>query len=83
MNAHTRWRDPSQDGPCIAWARELFGRLAPFATGGVYVNFMPDDERQRVRQGAYGPNYERLAQLKARYDPDNLFRYNQNIAPAP
>lgn len=82
LNAHTRWRDPAQDRPCIAWARELFDRLAPFATGGVYVNFMPEDERQRVRQGAYGSNYSRLAMLKARYDPENLFRFNQNIAPA-
>jgi FAD/FMN-containing dehydrogenase len=82
LNAHTRWRDPTQDRPCIGWARELFDRLAPFATGGVYVNFMPEDERQRVSQGAYGSNYGRLSALKARYDPENLFRYNQNIAPA-
>ena len=56
--------------------------MAPHATGGVYVNFMPEDEAQRVSRGAYGPNYERLSKLKARYDPDNLFRQNQNIAPA-
>ncbi len=56
--------------------------MAPHATGGVYVNFMPDDEAQRVSRGAYGRNYERLAKLKAKYDPGNLFRLNQNIAPA-
>jgi FAD/FMN-containing dehydrogenase len=82
MNAHTRWESPSDDARCIAWARGLFDELAPHATGGVYVNFMPGDEAQRVRQGAYGPNYERLAALKARYDADNLFRLNQNIRPA-
>ena len=81
MNVHTRWNDPKQDSTCIAWARSLFDRTAAHATGGVYVNFMPDDETQRVRKGAYGPNYGRLAKLKAKYDPKNLFRTNQNIQP--
>jgi FAD/FMN-containing dehydrogenase len=83
MNIHGRWSDPAEDAACIGWARELFGRMAPHATGGVYVNFMPEDEASRVARGAYGPNYERLAKLKARYDPGNLFRMNQNIPPAP
>ena len=82
LNVHTRWSDPAQDPECIAWARELFDRMTPHATGGVYVNFMPEDEAQRVRAGAYGLNYERLSKLKAKYDPDNLFRLNQNIRPA-
>jgi FAD/FMN-containing dehydrogenase len=56
--------------------------MTPFATGGVYVNFMPQDESQRVQRGADGANYDRLAKLKARYDPTNLFRMNKNIAPA-
>lgn len=82
MNVHTRWNDRSQDDECIAWARDLFNKAAPHATGGVYVNFMPEDEAGRVQTGAYGPNFERLARLKAQYDPGNLFRQNQNIAPA-
>jgi FAD/FMN-containing dehydrogenase len=82
MNLHTRWRDPAQDQECIAWTRQIFDAAAPFATGGVYVNFMPEDETQRVQTGAYGANYERLAKLKAKYDPANLFRMNQNIKPA-
>jgi len=82
MNLHTRWRDPAQDQECIAWTRKVFDAVAPFATGGVYVNFMPEDETQRVQTGAYGANYERLAKLKAKYDPTNLFRMNQNIKPA-
>ena len=82
MNIHTRWREASQDQECIAWARGIFDAAAPFATGGVYVNFMPEDEARRVEGGAYGANYARLAQLKAKYDPTNLFRMNQNIAPA-
>ncbi len=83
MNVHTRWTDPAMDGACIAWARHFFEEAAPFATGGVYVNFMPGDEAQRVRAGAYGPNYDRLAQVKRKYDPTNLFRVNHNIQPAP
>ena len=50
-------------------------------SGGVYVNFMPEDETQRVAAGAYGPNYARLAELKAKYDSANLFCLNQNIRP--
>lgn len=79
VNVHTRWREPAQDASCIAWARGMFDALAPHATGTVYVNFMPDDEADRVR-GAYGANYDRLKAIKQRYDPENLFRLNQNIA---
>ncbi len=82
INVHTRWSEPSQDAACIAWARAFYDAAAPFATGGVYVNFMPEDEAGRVRAGAYGRNYDRLAKLKARYDPGNLFRLNQNVAPS-
>ena len=82
MNAHTRWRDKADDADCIGWARQLFDATAPFATGSVYVNFMPDDEKGRVEK-AYGKNYRRLAEIKRRYDPDNLFRMNQNIRPIP
>jgi len=82
VNAHTRWREASQDNTCIAWARGLYEAAAPFATGGVYVNFMPADEGSRVRTGAYGSNFARLAALKARFDPGNLFRMNQNVVGA-
>jgi FAD/FMN-containing dehydrogenase len=82
INVHTRWRDAAQDKECIDWARKFFDASGKFATGGVYVNFMPEDETQRVQKGAYGSNYERLAKLKAKYDPTNLFRMNQNIKPA-
>lgn len=81
MNVHTRWNDAAQDQKCITWARQLYDAAAPHATGGVYVNFMPEDEAQRVKTGAYGPNFERLAKLKTKYDPNNLFRLNQNIRP--
>jgi FAD/FMN-containing dehydrogenase len=81
LNVHTRWRDVAEDEKCIAWARGLFKDMEPHATGGVYVNFMPEDEEKRVSQGAYGANYARLAALKHKYDPTNLFRLNQNILP--
>jgi FAD/FMN-containing dehydrogenase len=80
MNVHTRWRERGDEQTAIKWAREFFAATAPHATGGVYVNFMPDDETERV-PGAYGGNYARLAALKAKYDPGNLFRLNQNVQP--
>ena len=81
VNVHTRWRDAADDSKCIDWTRGLFDALAPHATGGVYVNFMPADETQRIATGAYGANHARLAALKSKYDPTNLFRQNQNIRP--
>jgi FAD/FMN-containing dehydrogenase len=81
INVHGRWADPANDDACIGWARSLFRETTPFATGDVYVNFMTADEQDRVR-AAYGDNYERLAAIKERYDPTNLFRMNQNIKPA-
>lgn len=80
MNVHTRWREREDQEASIKWARGLFAATAVHATGGVYVNFMPEDETDRVA-GAYGSNYARLMALKAKYDPDNLFRLNQNIQP--
>jgi FAD/FMN-containing dehydrogenase len=81
MNVHGRWEDPADDKRCIGWAREYFKATAPFASGGVYVNFLTADEGDRV-PSAYGSNYDRLARVKRTYDPDNLFRMNQNIGPA-
>jgi FAD/FMN-containing dehydrogenase len=81
LNVHTRWDQPADDARCIAWAREFFTAMAPHALGSVYLNFMPDDEPDRV-QSAFGPNFPRLAAIKAKYDPKNLFRMNQNIQPA-
>ena len=70
----------TEDEKVIAWARELFQSTAPYATGGLYVNFMTEEDQEKVTS-AYGHNYERLAQLKKQYDPTNLFRTNQNVAP--
>ena len=81
VNVHGRWETREEDARCKAWSRAFFDAAAPFSTGGVYVNFMSDDEQQRT-PSAYGKNYERLAAIKAKYDPDNLFRTNQNVIPA-
>ena len=80
LNVHSRWEQPEDDRNCITWAREFFKAMAPHATGGVYVNFLTQDESERT-QAAYGSNYGRLVQLKRKYDPNNLFRMNQNIKP--
>jgi FAD/FMN-containing dehydrogenase len=76
------WSDPADDGANVAWTRQLYEAVRPFAPAGVYVNDLDGDEgRGRVRD-AYGANYDRLAILKARWDPANVFRANHNIAPA-
>ena len=81
LNVHTRWSEAKDDARCIEWARELFDALTPHAIGSVYVNFMTEDERERI-PAAFGVNYPRLAAIKAKYDPANLFRMNLNIQPA-
>lgn len=76
----SQWPDPADSERNVAWTRDLFDALQPFLGSGVYVNNLGDEGDQRVRQ-AYGQNYDRLAALKTRYDPTNLFRHNQNIKP--
>jgi FAD/FMN-containing dehydrogenase len=80
MNVHGRWDDVAHDEICIAWAREFFQAAAPYASAGAYVNFMTAEEGNRVA-AAYGSNYDRLVQIKQRYDPENIFHLNQNIKP--
>ncbi|MBT8398817.1 MAG: FAD-binding oxidoreductase [Gemmatimonadetes bacterium] len=81
MNVHGRWHDAGDDERCVAWCRGLFDATTPFATGGVYVNFMTEEEGARV-ESAYGDSYQRLVALKDKYDPDNFFRFNQNVRPS-
>ncbi|MDM0051780.1 FAD-binding oxidoreductase [Variovorax sp. J22R115] len=81
MNVHGRWRDAGDDERVRAWAREVFEAAARHATGSGYVNFLTEDEAERVA-ASYGANHERLQAVKQRFDPDNLFRMNLNIAPA-
>lgn len=81
MNVHGRWSDAKDDQHVRAWARQAFEDAAPHATGSGYVNFLTEDEGERVA-ASYGANYPRLQALKRRYDPANLFRMNLNIVPA-
>jgi FAD/FMN-containing dehydrogenase len=80
LNVHGRWDEATDDQKCIGWAREFFKASAPYASGGAYVNFMTAEEGDRVA-AAYGSNYERLVEIKRRYDPENVFHLNQNIKP--
>jgi FAD/FMN-containing dehydrogenase len=80
MNVHGRWDAATQDEAGIAWARAFFDAAAPYASGSTYVNFMTEDESGRTT-AAYGANYARLADLKKRHDPENVFHLNQNIKP--
>ena len=77
----SQWLDAADSERNVGWARDFERALRPFAGGGVYVNDLSHDDEDRVRI-AYGANYERLAALKKKYDPDNLFRLNPNIKPA-
>ena len=72
--------DPADNERMTAWARTYWEALHPYSTGGAYVNFMMEEGNERIR-ATYGGNYDRLAAVKAMYDPTNLFRVNQNIAP--
>ncbi|MGE5215898.1 MAG: FAD-binding oxidoreductase [Chloroflexota bacterium] len=80
LNVHGRWQSPAQDTNCIEWARAFFKASAPYASSGAYINFMTEDEDNRVA-AAYGSNYDRLVQAKKHYDPKNVFHLNQNIKP--
>jgi FAD/FMN-containing dehydrogenase len=83
ININAAWREGGPSHPDIDWCRSCFTALQAHATGGVYVNFMHNDEGEARVRAAYGARYERLSRIKARYDPDNVFRSNQNIQPAP
>ena len=73
---------PKQAEALKKWGRAYWAAIHPFNLEGAYVNFMMDDEAEDRVQATYGPNYKRLASIKAKYDPKNLFRVNQNIQPA-
>ena len=76
-----QWLDPAETEANVAWVRETYAALGPYMAPRSYVNYLGDDESDRVRS-AYGANYERLVEIKRRYDPNNLFRLNHNVDPA-
>jgi FAD/FMN-containing dehydrogenase len=83
VTGEASWADPAQTDDALAWARGFWDAMSRYSTGGLYLNFpgFGEEKDQLVRAG-YGANYDRLAALKAEYDPGNLFRMNLNIAPA-
>jgi FAD/FMN-containing dehydrogenase len=72
--------DPANSEIISQWTKDYWNALHPYSAGGAYVNFMMEEGEDRIK-ATYGGNYERLAEIKAKYDPDNLFRVNQNIKP--
>jgi FAD/FMN-containing dehydrogenase len=76
-----QWMDPSQNDRCVQWTKDTFTSMRPFMAAGRYVNYLGDNEPGDQVALAYGPNYERLRRLKGKYDPENMFRMNQNITP--
>jgi FAD/FMN-containing dehydrogenase len=78
----SQWMNPADDAAGIGWARRAYDRMRPFVGANRYLNYLnPDDAGDEALVAAYGPNVERLRQLKAKYDPENVFRHNVNIKP--
>jgi FAD/FMN-containing dehydrogenase len=81
LNIVAGWPDPAMTDPCVAWVRTFAANMDRFGTGDTYVNYLGEEGPEAI-QASYGGNYERLARLKRKYDPDNFFRFNQNILPS-
>ena len=78
------WTDPSEDAAVVGWVRDAWSDVARFGTGGVYLNFtgLADEAPTTSVERAFGDKLQRLAEIKAKYDPENLFRLNNNVIPA-
>ncbi|HKH76607.1 MAG TPA: BBE domain-containing protein [Rubrobacteraceae bacterium] len=80
--AFAMWEDPVETDAHVGWARGLVEAMGPYTVPGVSLNVPTDQDESRARSFFRGGKYERLAALKEKYDPDNLFRLNQNIKPS-
>ncbi len=83
LNIVGKWTDPKDNERNIHWVREFWNSMKPLATGGVYVNFLADSTEDVVKASYGSKKLERLATLKAKYDPENFFHTNHNITPKP
>ncbi|MHC4107391.1 MAG: FAD-binding oxidoreductase [Planctomycetota bacterium] len=83
LNVAGSWENPADDDRNITWAREAWGDMRQFSTGGTYINFLTEEEGDDRMRDAYGENLRQLVEVKAKYDPGNFFRINKNIAPKP
>jgi FAD/FMN-containing dehydrogenase len=75
------WTDPDDTAASVAWTRDSFAALQPHLGSGRWLNYLGDDQADNAIRAAYGPNYDRLVEIKRRYDPDNVFHLNHNIVP--
>ena len=83
LNIGGSWDHPKEDEENIQWTKDTWQDLKSFSTGGNYVNFLTADEGQERIEAAWGSGLGRLAEVKARWDPENVFRTNRNIVPVP
>jgi FAD/FMN-containing dehydrogenase len=81
LNITASWENPDHDAENIGWARAAWEDMRRFSTGGTYVNFLTEEEGAQRIQAAYGKNYDRLIDIKTKWDPENMFRMNKNIPP--
>ncbi len=82
VTGEVSWSDPAQNDEAVAWGREFWAAMGRYSTGGLYLNFpgLGEEKDELVRAG-YGVNYDRLVELRTKYDPANLFSMNLNIPP--
>jgi FAD/FMN-containing dehydrogenase len=77
------WEDPADDERAIAWSRRFRELMAPYRTGGSYLNFLGDEGAERVREAFGAERHARLSRVKAEFDPRNVFLGNHTVEPAP
>jgi hypothetical protein len=82
LNVAGSWEDASEDEKQVGWCRKVHTALRKYSTGGTYINFLTEEEGDNRIKDAYGANYDRLVEIKTKYDPENFFRNNKNIAPS-
>jgi hypothetical protein len=82
LNIGGAWEQADEDGANLEWARQAWTDMRPYSTGGTYINFLTEDEGPERIEAALGKGLKRLAEVKAKWDPKNVFRTNRNIKPA-
>jgi hypothetical protein len=82
LNIGGAWEKTDEDRANVEWTREAWTDMRPFSTGGTYINFLTEDEGPERIEAALGKGLQRLAKVKAKWDPENIFRTNRNIKPA-
>ena len=81
LNLASAWEQAGEDAANVEWVRDAWNDLKTFSTGGTYINFLTEDEGPERIEAALGKGIQRLAEVKAKWDPQNVFRTNRNIKP--